>query len=435
LAAVVLLDVVTSYLPYLNDFYGPNSLSRFDDHDLYAGLAKAPKYNWSLLRGFGHPLNLTLALLISLATACWLLAELWPRQQQAGSARVPGLSWVGVAWLASSVWLLLGLWARWRTVDSEGSLSLVSAALFWLAATAFLAIALLAHVRSRSGGAGTGCVILLTVAWLVATGFLALGQWRYSQDRIDGNNPLSLYQVMNPVDEDQQMLFVVMMIYTATIVMLLLGFWTRLSALAVWALSWSFAGLNNSIDSNGDVARGILLFYLVVSPCGAAWSLDRWLARRWGAPMGPIYIHPWPLRLLWLQLICLYFFNGLYKLEGEAWRSGDSLYYVMANLAMSRVSYDQFQIPIEVLRVLSWTVLVWELSFPIVVVIPGVRIVALWFGVLFHVGIWASMELGAFSAYLLCFYLPLVPWERWVDRRRNRHASQPPGVPYSSPIV
>src|SRR5262249_8850842 len=39
-------------------------------------------------------------------------------------------------------------------------------------------------------------------------------------------------------------------------------------------------------------------------------------------------------------------------------------------------------------------------------------VVALCFGVAFHVGIGVSMELGGFVPYMLCLYMPLLPWEK-----------------------
>src|SRR4029077_15353631 len=57
---------------------------------------------------------------------------------------------------------------------------------------------------------------------------------------------------------------------------LTIGFLYRTSACVVWVLSTSFAGLNSCIDNAGDEIRGIILFYLMLSPCGAVWSVDRW---------------------------------------------------------------------------------------------------------------------------------------------------------------
>jgi hypothetical protein len=44
------------------------------------------------------------------------------------------------------------------------------------------------------------------------------------------------------------------------------------------------------------------------------------------------------------------------------------------------------------------------------------REIFLVFGALFHVGILVSMEIGGFGLYMLCLYLPLIPWERLRSR-------------------
>src|SRR5262249_22166852 len=147
--------------------------------------------------------------------------------------------------------------------------------------------------------------------------------------------------------------------------LLLLGLGTRAAAVAVWALGQSFDNLNWNITNAGDQVRSIITFYLMLCPCGAAWSLDDWLARRWGGRRGVAYVSPWPLRLLFVQMIYIYFMNGLYKYMGEHWFAGTSLYYVLGDVVLARVSYAQFPVPLEVLRVMAWSVLIWELTFPV----------------------------------------------------------------------
>ena len=29
------------------------------------------------------------------------------------------------------------------------------------------------------------------------------------------------------------------------------------------------------------------------------------------------------------------------------------------------------------------------------------------------------LEIGGFGPYMICLYLPLVPWERWTGRRKK----------------
>jgi hypothetical protein len=88
----------------------------------------------------------------------------------------------------------------------------------------------------------------------------------------------------------------------------------------------------------------------------------------------------------------------------------------MGSLDWTRWSAADVSLPLWAMQLLTWTTLVWELGFPILVWLPLTRTAALWMGVLFHIGSGAALRLGPFPLYMLCFYLPLVPWERLVGR-------------------
>jgi hypothetical protein len=201
--------------------------------------------------------------------------------------------------------------------------------------------------------------------------------------------------------------------WVAAAVCLLLGLLSRPSAALAWALSVSFGNLNVYVLNAGDVIRSTVLFYLMLSPCGAAWSLDCLLRRR---RRGRALIYPWPLRLLFVQLVLIYCLNGLYKLSGSDWINGDSLYYALCDLDVSRFSYAQLPVPYWLTCLVTWAVLGWEAGFPLWVALPWTRRPALAFGVLFHLGILLTMELGAFVPYILMLYVPLLPWERFRAR-------------------
>jgi uncharacterized membrane protein YphA (DoxX/SURF4 family) len=219
--------------------------------------------------------------------------------------------------------------------------------------------------------------------------------------------------------EDPAVLKAAAVVWAVATLLLLLGLGTRVSAVVTWILSTSFATLNPSIDNAGDSIRGILLLYLMLSPCGAVWSLDAWRRRRRGHVQEPIFVHPWPLRLLFVQMCFIYFMNGAYKLLGNDWARGNSLYYVLGDLTLARWSYAQVPVPYVLTRLLTWTVLAWEVGFPLLVALPWTRTAALVIGAAFHVSIGISMELGGFAFYALCMYLPLLSWERLADRWRG----------------
>jgi hypothetical protein len=211
--------------------------------------------------------------------------------------------------------------------------------------------------------------------------------------------------------------------------LLLVGCWSRLSAGVAWALAMFFWSANPLIHNAGDTVRNTILFYLMLCPCGAVWSADAWRRRRTESSGPRLYVYPWPIALLFVQLTVIYFYNGVHKVLGPQWRSGEVLHYVLGDLVMTRMSYARLPLPYVVTQVTTWIVLGWELAFPLLVLWRPTRVIALFMGVCLHIGIGLSVELGMFAPYMLCLYLPLVPWERVVARSgETPHQATNPGL-------
>jgi hypothetical protein len=253
------------------------------------------------------------------------------------------------------------------------------------------------------------------VVWTALALLIVLGLWKRFDASTEG--PWPVRWATARWEEDPQFLRGAMVVWAAATALLLMGLATRWSAVLVWLLSSSFAHVNSYIDNSGDTVRGITLFYLMLCPCGAAWSVDAWLARRRGARRGAVYVSPWPLRLLFVQMIFIYWMNGLYKALGTDWLEGVSFYYVLCDLAVSRFSYAQLPLPFWVTSLVTRVVLFWEITFPLWMPFRPTRVAALCLGALFHLGTLAQMELGGFAPYMLCLYLPLLPWDRWLGDR------------------
>jgi hypothetical protein len=219
-----------------------------------------------------------------------------------------------------------------------------------------------------------------------------------------------------------EVVFWIMVIWAAAAIFLFLGLWTRAAAVLAWLISVEMQHLNPIASNGGDVVRVIVLFYLMLSPCGAAWSIDA--CRRRGRTGAVAYlVPPWPLRLLLVQMAVIYFFNGLHKLCAPEWRDGTVLYYVLNDLTLTRVSFVQLPVPLWLLRFAAWAVLAWELTFPLLVTLPSTRNAILAIGILFHLGLFVCMELGAFQLYMLTLYLPLLcpPRAAQPSSLRYRH--------------
>src|SRR5439155_24603750 len=112
--------------------------------------------------------------------------------------------------------------------------------------------------------------------------------------------------------EDSRLFLAVLLAWAGAAVLLLVGWRPRAAALVAWIISVSVLNLNYYLHNGGDRIRNIVLFYLILTPCGAAWSLDSFLGRRQAqqAPLAthhssfttPVFISPWALRLLFIQM-------------------------------------------------------------------------------------------------------------------------------------
>jgi len=223
--------------------------------------------------------------------------------------------------------------------------------------------------------------------------------------------------------EDSAALRSFLVVWAIAAICLTTGLFARISAGVAWIISISVVNLDWYLHNSGDNVRNIELLYLMLAPCAAVWSLSNPRGFSQPADSQIVYVPAWPLRLLFIQMVFIYFFNGLYKLMGHDWRDGNVMHYVMANLAWTRVSFAQCPLPPAATQLLAWTVLVWELGFPVLVSMPSTRKITLGLGLCFHIGTGIFLPLGPFPLYMICLYLPLVPWEKYVDRRKGSDLS------------
>jgi hypothetical protein len=229
-----------------------------------------------------------------------------------------------------------------------------------------------------------------------------------------------------------------------------IGFFTRLSNVAVWFMTMCFVNRNPNILNGGDDTMQVGIFLVLLSPCGRALSVDAWLARRRGklAP-GPAYVYPWSLRLMQIQLCVIYASTGLVKVKGECdcpdpwwdvttikfagtWWDGTSIHNVLNYVTMSRWSFAQLPLPFWLTRLMTYTCVWWEVLFTPLVLHRWTRKWTLWFGVAFHLGIWFTIEVGWFSFYTLAYYGAWIPgefWDRRPDRKQREQETKAAGSP------
>jgi Vitamin K-dependent gamma-carboxylase len=253
--------------------------------------------------------------------------------------------------------------------------------------------------------------------------------------------------------EDPQHVYLMFWVWVASLALVVVGLATRLAVIVAWALSISFLNRVLWLTNGGDALFGTGMFYLLFCRSGAAFSLDNLLWRRFRrkrllrsgmAPAeadalldAPRYIPAWPVRLMQIQLVLVYFctglskvgehvFRGLFSLcnewsagrygngfsvfwrdlthEDSHWLNGEAVFWVLNDVSLTRWAYCTFPMPLFVCRLLSWATLLFELGFPVFVVIRPLRPWLLLGGVVFHLGILIHTEVGYFSPMTLAWY-------------------------------
>lgn len=192
-----------------------------------------------------------------------------------------------------------------------------------------------------------------------------------------------------------------------------LGLATRLSSVVMWVLLVSVHRRSPYVLNGGDFLLQAAALYLMLMPAGVRLSLDQVIRRRRGIDVDP-WVAPWAFRLAQIQLAVVYLATGLSKLPVPGgpgvgnWVAGDAMAKALGVASMARFEFLTW-IPWWVYAPATWLTLGWELLFPVLVLFERTRYLALGYGVLMHLGIFATLEVGAFSFATLCYYLLYLP--------------------------
>jgi hypothetical protein len=231
--------------------------------------------------------------------------------------------------------------------------------------------------------------------------------------------------------DDPAVLYPFFWVTVAVVFCFTIGLFSRVTNVLTWLLAMAWCARNPSVLNGGDDTLLVALVLLMLAPSGRALSADAWLRRRFfGGDKGPVMVSPWPVRIIQIQWCLVYLTTGLVKLKGEgfgtsewpsgSWWDGTSIHCIMNYPTKARWSSAQLPIPFWVTMLMTYAVVWWEVLFTPMMLWKWTRRVALCFGVLFHLGIWLTMEIGWFSPYALSFYAVWVPawfWAWCLDRK------------------
>jgi len=202
----------------------------------------------------------------------------------------------------------------------------------------------------------------------------------------------------------------------------LTGTWTRTSILTAFITLISFHHRNGFILNSADSVVRIFLFFLLFTPCGDLWSVDR--ARRLHngkAPLIPEEKSPWALRLIQLQFCTIYLSTVLFKIKGDHWIDGTAVY-----IATRLDEFYRFPLPLlnslAFIKALTWSTLIVEFALATLVWFKELRYWVLLAGIGLHLGIEYTMSIPVFEWAMIIVMISMVDprdLKSWSEKLRN----------------
>lgn len=187
-----------------------------------------------------------------------------------------------------------------------------------------------------------------------------------------------------------------------------IGFQTRIALPAALFTSLIQVAWNYLPLSGADAAMRVFLFCLVWADCGSVWSVDAWLAagRNGGAVSTASETSLIaPLRLIRFQVALIYLTAGIWKIFNPYWRDGSAVHYVVQTNIYRRFPRGMPLAFDHAVALLTYGTLAWELSFAFLLLFARTRRVALTVGILLHLGMLLTIEIGPFHLVMLASYL------------------------------
>lgn len=233
--------------------------------------------------------------------------------------------------------------------------------------------------------------------WLTDRGLLVGDEARVAAGSL---RPSPLLWVQDPVSVR------VFVAGTAVVgVLFTLGWRTRAMGVLLYLGVLSIHHRNIGTNCGPDNLLLIMLFYLMLAPSGAAYSLDaRREARRRGTAAEPIIV-PWAQRLIQLHLCLIYLDTAVLKCSGSTWLGGAALHYVLNNREVGRFDFSGLcQYPL-LINILTISTLLAEFALAFLLWFRPTRVGMALVGLALHASVLFVVNVPLFGELMTACYL------------------------------
>lgn len=210
--------------------------------------------------------------------------------------------------------------------------------------------------------------------------------------------------------------------------LLTIGLWSRATSILAFLATVAYANRASLAQFGLDDTNAMLALYLMIGPCGAAYSVDNWLKRRRAdgkLPIEPRIGANFAIRLLQVHLCVVYFFSGIGKAQGPLWWNGDAILMATANLEYQSLNVTWLIHYRALASLLTHITVFWELSYCVLIWPRLTRPIVLAIAAGVHLGIGLFLGMWTFGLAMLFANVAFVsPWvvRRIVDRAPDAEA-------------
>lgn len=212
------------------------------------------------------------------------------------------------------------------------------------------------------------------------------------------------------------------------LLMFAVGLFTRVSSVLTFLLVVSYVHRVPGALFGLDQINVFLAMYLMLSDCGAVYSLDAWRRQRTQPGRGdpaPAVMNNLATRLIQLHMCIVYLFAALGKLQGISWWEGNAMWLAVGNYEYQSLDMTWLASWPLLINVLTHGTIVWELTYPALVWPRWTRPIVILLAVPMHLGIAFSMGMITFGMIMLVGNMAFIsPWltRQIVDKFASRRA-------------
>ena len=209
--------------------------------------------------------------------------------------------------------------------------------------------------------------------------------------------------------ENTTVLWVTHVLALAVFACMMAGYQSRAAAIVSALLTISYANRASGALFGLDQINGFLALYLAVGPCGDAYSVDAWLARRRGRPPRAASVSGnIAIRLMQCHLCVVYLFAGCGKLLGQSWWEGTAFWGAVANYEYQTVDLTWMANHMWIIELITHVTIIWEVGYAFLIWPRLSRPVMLLLAVPLHLGIALCMGMVTFGVMMLVANLAFV---------------------------